>query len=84
MIKTIAKVAIGLLAGAGVLALGSKLINKYYASLAEEDAEFDMDEYEDEDETVEDTEPAAAEEDKANTIDLSASADKSSAEEEKE
>ncbi|MDO5602279.1 MAG: hypothetical protein Q4G07_05865 [Oscillospiraceae bacterium] len=47
MFKTIVKVAIGLLAGAGVLALGSKLVNKYYASLAEEDAEFDMDEYED-------------------------------------
>lgn len=45
MFKTVVKVAIGLLAGAGVLALGSKLVNKYYASLAEEDAEFDMDEY---------------------------------------
>ena len=47
MFNILAKVIVGLLAGIGIFAVVSKLLNKYYENLAQEDFEFDMEDYDD-------------------------------------
>lgn len=49
MFKIILRIVIGLLAGVGLWAVGSKLVSKYYEGLNDSDSDLDVDEFDDDD-----------------------------------